>query len=68
MAFTFSIFYNETAKVVRIKNVPLGILKITLQFSVISFVVVYQLWLSRGYQEFSAVETSLTTKVKGISS
>ena len=68
MAFTFSIFYNETAKVVRIKNVPLGILKISLQFSVISFVVVYQLWLSRGYQEFSTVETSLTTKVKGISS
>ena len=68
MAFTLSIFYNETAKVVRIKNVPLGILKITLQFSVISFVVVYQLWLARGYQEFSTVETSLTTKAKGTSS
>jgi hypothetical protein len=57
----------ETSKVVRIKNVPLGILKIILQILVILFVVFYQLWLARGYQEFATVETSLTTKVKGIS-
>ena len=68
MAFTLSIFYNETPKVVRIRNTPLGILKITLQFCVILFVVVYELWLAHGYQEFSTVETSLTTKVKGTSS
>ena len=57
----------ETSKVVRIKNVPLGILKIILQILVILFVVFYQLWIARGYQEFATVETSLTTKVKGIS-
>ena len=57
----------ETSKVVQIKNVPLGILKIILQILVILFVVFYQLWIARGYQEFTTVETSLTTKVKGIS-
>ena len=70
MDFHFWIFTLkpfETSKVVRIKNVPLGILKIILQILVILFVVFYQLWLARGYQEFATVETSLTTKVKGIS-
>ena len=60
-------FSFETSKVVRIKNVPLGILKMLLQILVILFVVFYQLWIARGYQEFVTAETSLTTKVKGVS-
>ena len=58
-------FENETTKVIVVKNVPLGILRLILQCIVVSFVVVYELWYARGYQEFAVVETSLTTKVKG---
>ena len=65
MALASFFFENETAKVVVIKNVPLGILRIILQCIVVSFVIVYELWYARGYQEFAVVETSLTTKVKG---
>ncbi len=60
-------FEYETPKVVTIQNVPLGILRMLLQLMVIAFVVVYQLWYARGYQEFAEVESSVTTKVKGFS-
>jgi len=49
------------------QNVPLGILRLLLQILVVSFVVIYQLWYARGYQEFAEVEASVTTKVKGFS-
>ena len=65
MALRFSFFYNETSKVVRVRNVPLGVMRLSLQLTVISFIVFYQLWYAQGYQEFAEVETSLTTKVKG---
>ena len=61
------IFAYETPKVLNIKNVPLGILRLMLHALCISFVVLYQLWYARGYQEFTEVETSLTTKIKGFS-
>ena len=35
--------------------------------TVIAFVVIYQLWYARGYQEFAEVEASVTKKVKGFS-
>ena len=60
-------FEYETPKVVTVKNVPLGILRLLLQVIVIVFVVFYQLWYARGYQEFAEVEASVTTKVKGFS-
>eukprot|EP00095_Tigriopus_kingsejongensis_P001162 maker-scaffold350_size199587-snap-gene-0.24 protein:Tk01162 transcript:maker-scaffold350_size199587-snap-gene-0.24-mRNA-1 annotation:"hypothetical protein DAPPUDRAFT_206200" len=60
-------FEYETPKVVTIQNVPLGILRVSLQLVVLSFVIFYQLWYARGYQEFANVESSVTTKVKGIS-
>ena len=60
-------FEYETPKVVTVKNVPLGILRLFLQVIVIVFVVFYQLWYARGYQEFAEVEASVTTKVKGFS-
>ena len=62
-----SFFEYETPKVVTVQNVPLGILRILLQTAVIAFVVIYQLWYARGYQEFAEVEASITTKVKGFS-
>ena len=60
-------FEYETPKVVTVKNIPLGILRLCLQVMVIVFVVFYQLWYARGYQEFAEVEASVTTKVKGFS-
>ena len=65
--FCTSFFDYETPKVVTIQNVPLGILRLLLQLMVVGFVVVYQLWYARGYQEFTEVEASVTSKVKGFS-
>ena len=66
--YFFSGFFEyETPKVVTVQNVPLGILRLLLQTTVIAFVVIYQLWYARGYQEFAEVEASVTTKVKGFS-
>ena len=65
MALESFLFENETTKVVKVKNVPLGILRIIVHSIVVAFVIVYELWYARGYQEFAIVETSLTTKVKG---
>ena len=63
----FSLFESETPKVVKVQNIPLGIARLILHIFVISFVVFYQLWHARGYQEFAEIETSLTIKVKGTS-
>ena len=60
-------FEYETPKVVKVRNVPLGIARLILQTCIIIFVLVYQLWYARGYQEFTVVETSQTTKLKGFS-
>ena len=63
--FPSSIFEYDTPKIVTVKNVPMGILRLILQTSVICFLVLYQLWYSRGYQTFCGVESSLMIKVKG---
>ena len=63
----FSLFEYETPKVVTVHKLPLGIFRRLLQLAIISFVVLYQLWYMKGYQEFADVEASLTTKVKGLS-
>ena len=68
MAFGSACFFEyETPKVVTVKNVPMGILRLSLQSSALCFLVIYQLWYSRGYQKFVDVEASVTTKVKGFS-
>ena len=56
----------ELPKVVTVPNKPLGFLKIILHFTSLSFVVFYQLYYCRGYQEFSGVDSALTTKIKGV--
>ena len=65
--FCSGLFEYETPKAVIVKNYPMGILRLVLHTVCISFVVFYQLWYARGYQEFAVVETSLTTKIKGFS-
>ena len=65
MGFSCSYFNMETAKVVTVYNVPLGILRFLLQVCCVLFVVAYQLWYAGGYQSHSPVEPCLTTKLKG---
>ena len=65
---TLGIFYSETTKVVAVKNVPLGMLRIIFNTALFAFVIVYEFWYARGYQTFTEVQTSLTLKIKGISS
>ena len=67
MAFHSFLFEYETPKVITVKNVPMGILRLVLQTIVIAFVVLYQLWYARGYQNFIDVDASVRTKVKGFS-
>ena len=62
-----SFFEYETPKLVKVHNIKLGALRLILQLLVIAFVVIFQLWYARGYQEFAEIESSLTTKVKGLS-
>lgn len=57
----------DTPKVVTVRNVPLGILRIVVHLIVITFIFAYQMWYVRGYQEFTGIESSVTTKVKGSS-
>ena len=65
---TCSCFFEyETPKVITVKNVPMGILRLVLHTTCISFILLYQLWYARGYQEFTEVDSSLTTKIKGFS-
>ena len=40
-----------------------GLLRRSLQLFVVLYVGLYQLWYAQGYQEFSSVESSTTTKV-----
>ena len=64
----FDMFFEyETPKVITVKNVPMGILRLVLQSMVLAFLMLYQLWYAQGYQEFTVGETSLTTKINGFS-
>ena len=60
-------FYNETPKVVSVKNVPVGILRLALNIALLIFVFIYEFWHARGYQKFTGIQTSVTIKVKGLS-
>ena len=59
--------YNETPKVVSVKNVPVGILRLALNIALLIFVFIYEFWYARGYQKFTGIQTSVTIKVKGLS-
>ena len=56
----------ETPKVVTVHNVSIGLIRRGLQLLVVLYVTLYQLWYAQGYQEFSSVESSTTTKVRAI--
>ena len=53
----------KTPRLVTVRIVPLGILKMVVYIGVILFVLLFQLWYKKGYQSFARVESSVTTKV-----
>ena len=59
------LFEYETPKVIKIRSVPLGILRLLLKIGVVIFVIVYELWYCRGYQEFTSIESCNSLKIKG---
>ena len=65
--FLKSFFEYETPKVVTVYSVPLGLIRILIQVITITFVFAHNIWYVRGYQEFSECESSVTLKIKGLS-
>ena len=61
-----SIIEYETPRLVRIHNRKLGLVRRLIQFSIVCYVLLYALWLQKGYQEFTRVESSITVKIKGV--
>ena len=47
----------------QIRVMTFSLLRRSLQLLVVLYVTLYQLWYAQGYQEFSTVESSTTTKV-----
>ena len=63
-----SLWECTTTREVKVKSVPLGLLRIVLQMVCFLFVFLYQLWFSRGYQEFGMLQDqSVLIKIKGLS-
>ncbi len=61
-----SIIEYETPRLVRIHNRKLGLVRRLIQLSIVCYLLVYALWLQKGYQEFTRVESSVTVKIKGV--
>lgn len=56
----------ETPRLVKIHNRKVGLVRRIIQLCIILYVALYALWLQKGYQEFGRVESSVTTKIKGV--
>jgi hypothetical protein len=61
-----SVIEYETPRLVKIHNRKVGLVRRLIQLCIILYVGLYALWLQKGYQEFGRVESSVTTKIKGI--
>ncbi len=46
--------------------IQVGLVRRLIQLFIVLYVAIYALWLQKGYQEFGRVESSVTTKIKGI--
>lgn len=56
---------HETVKYVKVdRHVTLSVCKWMFQLGVVIFTTVYQLWYAKGYQNFSPVKATFTTKVR----
>ena len=61
------LFEHETPKLIKVKSTSLGVVRLIINALIITFIIIYELWYARGYQKFEEIESSLTTKVKGLS-
>ncbi|GIY32563.1 p2X purinoceptor 4 [Caerostris darwini] len=59
-------FEYYTPKIVLIKNIKVGILNRFVQLAIICYIIGYAIIYNKGYQDFSPIESSVTTKVKGV--
>lgn len=60
------IFEYDTVKTVRIKSRYIGGVYRLIQLFIIGYIIGYQIIYKKGYQQFSAVQGSTTSKVKGV--
>ncbi|XP_054715086.1 P2X purinoceptor 4-like [Uloborus diversus] len=65
-SFLEAVFSYETPKIVNIKNLLIGVISRIFQLAIIGYIIGYVLVYKKGYQDFSEVESSVTTKVKGV--
>ncbi|XP_013779732.1 P2X purinoceptor 4-like [Limulus polyphemus] len=59
-------FEYDTTKIVHIKSKKAGILNRIVQLIIIAYIVCFAVIYKKGYQDFSTLESSVTTKVKGV--
>ena len=57
--------YHATPKVLTVKSYPMGILRLIVVTSTMSFLIYAQLISTKGYQRHEVAESSVVTKVKG---
>lgn len=60
------IFEYNTIKFVNIKSKTVGILSRLIQCVILGYVIGYAIIYSKGYQKFGGIESSVTTKLKGV--
>lgn len=60
------LFSYETPKIVHIRSRTVGVLSRFVQLAILGYIIGYVLVYKKGYQEFSDVESSATTKIKGV--
>uniref|UniRef100_A0A1W7RA14 p2X purinoceptor 4 n=1 Tax=Hadrurus spadix TaxID=141984 RepID=A0A1W7RA14_9SCOR len=60
------LFEYDTVKFITIKSRTVGLLSRFIQLVIIGYLIGYVIVWKKGYQEFSAVESAVTTKVKGV--
>jgi len=61
-----SVIEYETPRLVKIHNRKVGLVRRLIQLGIVLYVALYALWAQKGYQEFGRVESSVTTKIKGV--
>ncbi|XP_064612212.1 P2X purinoceptor 4-like isoform X2 [Liolophura sinensis] len=63
----FSVFFEyDTPRIVHIKSKKVGVINRLLQLTIIGYVIGFAIVYKKGYQEFDNVQSSVTTKVKGV--
>jgi len=61
-----SLLYFDTIKFVTVHSLKLGTIHRSIQVAVLLYIVLYSIWLSKGYQEHTNANGVVFTKVKGL--